>query len=575
MTGLSHHEVVTLLLSMGVLLGVARLLGEISLRFHQPAVLGELLAGVLMGPTVLGAMAPAVSAELFPAEGPVTLALSALTTIAITLFLLVAGMEVDLSTVWREGRAAMKVGASGIVVPWVLGFGAAYGFPKLMGAEPDADRMVFALFVATALSISALPVIAKTLLDLKLFRTDMGMVVVAAAIFNDLVGWIIFAVILAMLGTGASNLSIPMTITMTLVFVVSILTVGRWLIDRVLPWVQAHTSWPGGVLGFALTLALFCAAFTEWIGIHAIFGSFLFGIALGDSRHLRERTRSTIDQFISFIFAPLFFASIGLRVDFFSKFDLGLVLVVLLVATVGKVVGCGLGAKWSGFSNRMSLATGVAMNSRGAMEIILGSLALEAELIDERMFVALVVMALATSMMSGPLIKLCLKQQTARHFTDFLSSKNAFCRLAATDRFAAIRELVDLGCRDRQIDPHLITALVLAREDIAGTSLEHGVAIPHARTDRITQPMVMVGVSEEGIDWDSPDGEPTGVVVLIVTPRGEPQMQLELLADVARTLHDAKRVNMARQTKSYTEFLACVKSDLRPRAEHRQETNQV
>jgi Kef-type K+ transport system membrane component KefB len=566
MSGLSHHETVTLFLSLGVLLGVARLLGELALRFRQPAVLGELLAGILLGPTVLGSLAPDLSAALFPTTGAVPLALGSLTLVAITLFLLVAGMEVDLSTVWREGRAAFSVGLMGIVAPFAVGFGAAFAFPALMGAELDADRTTFALFVATALSISALPVIAKTLIDLKLFRTDLGMVVIAAAIFNDLVGWVIFAVILGMIGK-ATALPIPATIALTLAFVVLMLTVVRWALDRSLPWVQAHASWPGGVLGFALTGALLSAAATEALGIHAIFGSFLFGIALGDSRHLRERTRATIDQFISFIFAPLFFASIGLKVNFLAKFDLPLVLTVLGVACVGKIVGCGLGAKWAGFANRQALAAGIAMNSRGAMEIILGTLALQAGLIRERMFVALVVMALVTSMISGPLIRWVLKQQAAKHFTDYLSAKNSFCRLRATDRRAAIRELVQVGCRDRGLDPGLVDSMVWAREEVAGTSLEHGVAIPHARIEGLEQPMVVVGVSQEGIDWDSSDGEPTVVVVLLVTPREDNEVQLSLLADIARTFHDAKRVQLARGTTSYTEFLACVKTDLRPRAE--------
>jgi Kef-type K+ transport system membrane component KefB/mannitol/fructose-specific phosphotransferase system IIA component (Ntr-type) len=573
MSGLSHHDTVTLFLSLAILLGAARLLGELALRFRQPAVLGELLAGILLGPTLFGAVAPELNAEIFPASGPVAIALAGLMKVAISLFLLVAGMEVDLSTVWRQGKTAVTIGIVGILFPYTLGFFTAYYAPATMGAEPDANRLVFALFFATALSISALPVIAKTLMDLKLFRTDLGMVVIASAIFDDLTGWIIFAVLLAMIGQE-SGFPIPVTIGLTLGFVVTMLTVGRWLVHRSLPWIQAHTSWPGGVLGFAVTCAMACAAFTEWIGIHAIFGAFIFGVALGDSSHLRERTRATIEQFISFIFAPLFFAGVGLHVNFIEGFDARLVLVVLLVATVGKVVGCGIGARLCGFSERQSLATGLAMNSRGAMEIILGSLALEAGLIRERMFVALVVMALVTSMASGPLIKLCLRQRAARHFTDFLS-KNAFCRLMATDRTAAIQELVEFGCRDRQIDPQLVAALVLAREGISGTSLDHGVAIPHARTEQLTHPMVVVGVSEEGIDWNSADGELTGVVVLIVTPRGVPEIQLELLADVARTFHDAKRVNLARQTMSYTEFLACVKSDLRPRAEHRQETNQA
>lgn len=567
MNSLDHHDVTTLLLGLGILLGTARLLGEIALKFKQPSVLGEILAGVLLGPTVFGSMAPGWSAQLLPATGNVPLSLSALTTLAITLFLLVAGMEVDLSTVWRQGKAALSIGTMGIVVPFALGMGAIYAAPTLMGATEDTDLWLFALFVSTALSISALPVIAKTLMDLNLFRTDMGMVIVAAAILNDLVGWVIFAIILAMMGQEG-GLPIHWTIALTLGFVVFMLTIGRWLIDKSLPWIQAHGSWPGGVLGFALSLALIFAAFTEWIGVHAIFGSFIFGIALGDSRHLRERTRSTIDQFISFIFAPLFFASIGLQVNFITGFDLGLVMVVLIVATIGKLLGCGLTARWAGFSKRESWAVGIAMNSRGAMEIILGLLGLKAGLIDEKMFVALVIMALVTSMSSGALIQLCLRQRKEKHFTDYLNSKNGYCRLKARSKREAIRELVETACKETTLQPDQVERLVWSREQIVGTSLEHGVAVPHSRLSGIEQPLVVVGISEHGVDWDSPDGEPTVVVVLLLTPRADNEIQLDLLADVARTLRNAKRVRRAHQTSSYTEFLACIKSELREGAGH-------
>ena len=416
MASLTSHEVAVLFLALGLLLATARLFAEIAKRFNQPMVLGEILAGVFWGPTIVGTLAPHFSSYLFPTQGGGALVLDGMMTLAITLFLLVAGMEVDLSTVWRQGKTAIAVSLAGIIGPFGVGFATAWFFPQLIGGQTaGVNPLVFALFIGTALSISALPVIIKTLMDLNLYRSDLGMLVVAAAVFNDLVGWIVFAVILGMIGK-TNQFSIGMTIFLTLAFAGGMLTIGRWLINRSLPWIQAHSSWPGGILGFSLSLALFCAAFTEWIGIHAIFGAFIAGIALGDSRHLRERTRATIEQFVSFIFAPLFFAGIGLKVNFVKEFDLLLVITVLVIATLGKVIGCGLAGRMSGMARREAWALGFGMNARGAMEIILGLLALQYGLINERLFVALVVMALVTSLMSGPILQKVLRLKKTNRF---------------------------------------------------------------------------------------------------------------------------------------------------------------
>ena len=203
--------------------------------------------------------------------------------------------------------------------------------------------------MATVLSISALPIIVKILMDLNIYRSDLGVTMVAAAVLNDLLGWLVFAVILGQVGVDqGQGLPIGTTIGLVIGFTLVMLTLVPWLINHLLALVQAYTSWPGGVLGFALSFCLFAAAFTEWIGIHAIFGSFLAGVALGQSRHLREQTRTTIDQFISFIFAPLFFASIGLRVDFLANFDLWLTLALMALAVTGKVLGSALGGRWGG-----------------------------------------------------------------------------------------------------------------------------------------------------------------------------------------------------------------------------------
>jgi Kef-type K+ transport system membrane component KefB/mannitol/fructose-specific phosphotransferase system IIA component len=559
--GLSQHEITLFFLSLGFLLAAARILGEAARRFQQPAVLGEILAGIILGPTVLGAFFPEWSATLFPESGGVKIALEGLTTLAIALFLLVAGMEVDLSVAWRQGKTALIVGAVGIAFPFAIGFSAAWFFEGWLVQESAQDPIVFSLFFATAMSISALPVIARILMDLNLYRTDLGMVIISCAILNDLIGWNIFSLILGMLDTngGAGNHT-GTTILMTLAFVVTMLTLGRWLFNRVLPWFLAHTSWPGGVLGFVLTLALFSAAATEWIGVHALFGAFMFGVAAGDSKHLRQRTRNTIEQFVSFIFAPIFFASIGLKVNFFTNFDPLLVVVVLVIATVGKVAGCGFAARWCGLPPREALAVGFGMNARGAMEIILGLLALEKGLIDERMFVALVVMALVTSLTSGTLIQRMLRRKKPTRFTDFLASSRFVPSLASNTREDAVRELAALAARGAGKDPVAVGDSVWEREQIMSTGLERGLAVPHARLPDLKQPILAAGASRAGIDFDALDGQPTNLIFLILTPVQDNGAQVGILADISRTFQDPALVGSAVQARNYTEFLALVKS---------------
>lgn len=561
MQSLSAENIIVFFLSLGLLLGVARVLGELAQRLHQPAVLGELLAGVILGPTVLGSLSPETSAFLFPQEGPNTIALNTITTLAVVLFLLVAGMEVDLSIIGKQGKVAPRVSISGIVLPFLIGLAAAWLAPQALGRDLDADPLIFSLFLATALSISALPVIAKTLMDLDLYRSDLGMVIVSAAVFDDLVGWIIFAIILGLMNSASSHSNhILLTIVLTLAFAAVMLTLGRWLIHRLLPFLQAYTRWPGGVLSFALVLALLGAAFTEWIGIHAIFGSFLVGVAVGDSSHLRERTRVIIDQFVSFFFAPVFFASIGLKVNFLTHFDFTLVLTVLLIACVCKLAGGTLGARWGGMPRRESWAVGFAMNSRGAIEIVLGLLALQAGIIRNRLFVALVIMAIVTSMMSGPAMRIILRLGKKRRLQDALSSKLFNRELQAFSSRMAIHELTTMVCEAAGLNAGEVEAAVWEREEILPTGIGNGVALPHARIGGISKPIVAIGFSDSGIDFDAPDEKLAYIIFLILTPVDDPDSQLEITAELAKLFRENGMTERVLKTKSFTEFLALVRS---------------
>ncbi|HAI76188.1 MAG TPA: hypothetical protein DCM08_08060 [Microscillaceae bacterium] len=407
MQSLSHHEIIILLLQVSTMLLIGRILAEIVKKFNQPAVVGELLAGILLGPTLFGHYFPELFQTLFPAKGASPLVLHGLTSIAVILLLFIAGLEVELSLIFNQSRRALMTSFMGIVIPFLLGFFATSFFP----ATFTQNNLLFNLFLGTALSISALPVIARTLMDLGLFKSKLGMLIIASAMMDDFLGWMFFSVILALMNSNSNVATLVFTVMATLSFTFLMLSIGRKLLDKALPYVNNSLSFPGGILAFTITLGFLGAAFTESIGIHAIFGSFIVAVALGDSVHMSSKTKETIHDFVTNIFATLFFVSIGLKVDFIHNFNLQLVLIIMLLSYFGKIIGCGLGAYWGGFSWRKALAVGFGMNARGAMEIILATLALQAGLIDKPIFVALVVMALVTSMTSGYLIKLILPRE--------------------------------------------------------------------------------------------------------------------------------------------------------------------
>jgi Kef-type K+ transport system membrane component KefB/mannitol/fructose-specific phosphotransferase system IIA component (Ntr-type) len=558
MQHLSPHDVMTMFLALATLLGCAKLAAELMQKIGQPSILGEISVGIFLGPTVLGHYQPHLYETLFPTTGPMPIVLDTVTTLGVVFFLLAAGLEIDLRSIFRQGKSALLVSIFGVAFPFGAGYLAATVFPNEMGAVPGANTLIFALFVGTALSISALPVIAKILMDLNLLRTEMGTVIISSAMFDDLVGWILFSFVLGMMhppAGGSIGDGVKHTVVLVVLFVGITLTFGRWLIDKILPFLQAHTTWPGGVLGFIFTLTMAGAAFTEYAGIHAVFGAFVIGIAVGESGHLRQRTSQHIHQIVTNVFAPFFFASIGLRTNFVSNFHLGLTAIVIGVACVGKLLGAGWGARLGGMDRTSSLAVGLAMNARGAMEIILGILALQAGLIRENMFVAMVVMALFTSLISAPAIHFLIRRRPKLTLKDTVSAKLFLPSLSSKTRLGALREMCEVAAEAVSNAPERLFRLVSERERVLASGWENELAVPYARVDGLTQPLVVVAKTE-GIDFNSRDGKPARLIILILT--GDNQSQQDLLGDASELFSRKEAVEQAVHASNFLELAAAL-----------------
>jgi Kef-type K+ transport system membrane component KefB len=404
MSTIFHSDLVILLLRIGGVLLLARIFAELARKMKAPSIMGEIALGIILGPTILGTFYPDFFASIFPSQGPVKLTMDGLTNLSVIMLLFVVGMETQLQIMLRHGKAAIYTSLVSMIIPFVLGFSAVWYFPEFFSFWIE-KKLAYAMFFGVAMAVSALPVITRILMDLNLFKNKIGMIIIAAAIFDDLTGWLLFSFVLTLIGQQGESLSIWFMVLMILGFGLFMLTIGRWIINRSLEWIQKKPVWVGGVQSMALGFCFLGAAFTEFIGVHAILGAFVMGIAFGESVHMPEREREVINQFVTNVFAPLFFVSIGLRVNFVEHFDLPLVLLVFFLAVGCKVFGGALGAYMGGLTKRESLAVGFGLNARGAMEIILGTLALNARLIDQPMFIALVIMALVTSLISGPLMK--------------------------------------------------------------------------------------------------------------------------------------------------------------------------
>ncbi|HXC06055.1 MAG TPA: cation:proton antiporter, partial [Bacteroidia bacterium] len=356
----THTDLITLLSSVAIMLIVSRLLAEMGRKVKLPVVMGELICGIVLGPTVFGHFYPDLFSHVFPKSGGAQIALDGLTQLSVIMLLFVAGMEVQLSILLKQGRAATYTSFASMIIPFVLGFGIVWFFPSVFQFDAH-NKLVYALFFGIAMSISALPVISRILMDLNIYKTDVGMMVMAAAIFVDLTGWLLFSLVLSMMGQSGQITNIWQTLGMILGFGLFMLVIGKKIIDRALPWIQTKLSWPGGVLSICLGFCFLGATFTEYIGLHAILGAFIMGIAFGDSVHLHEKAREIIHQFVMNVFAPLFFVSLGLKVNFVENFDPLLVLIVLFLAVFCKLFGASLGAYMGGFSKRKSIAVGFGL----------------------------------------------------------------------------------------------------------------------------------------------------------------------------------------------------------------------
>ena len=394
-----------------MLLACARGLGALMRRIGQPSVIGELAAGLLLGPSVLGRAWPEAFTWLFPSD-PVQSGLLAAVAWLGAFFLLVAtGFETDLGLVRRLGRATARVALGSLLLPAAFGLAVGFAMPDLFVGE-KSPRLVFALLMATALSISALPVIATVLTQLELMRRSIAQVMLAAAMLNDVVGWLLLGVVAGLAQSGSVRVGeLVVTLAGLAAFLLFAFTLGQRGVDLLLRRVRAQKAGPAAAFTITLLVAFAAGSVTQALGLEAILGAFIAGTVLGRSKFQVDETFTVLERVTTSLLAPIFFASAGLRVD------LGLLAepqvaawgaLVLGAASVSKFAGAYLGGWAARLPVRERLALGAGLNARGAVEIVLATVGLSLGVLSGASYSVIVLVAMVTSFAAPPLLRWAL-----------------------------------------------------------------------------------------------------------------------------------------------------------------------
>lgn len=391
-----------------LLLLVGRLIGEAMQRIGQPAVIGQLIAGILLGPSVFGAIWPEAQRAVFPPNPQQQSMIDAVSQLGILMLLLLTGMETDLALVKKARRAAISTSAAGIMVPFICGFALGELLPAAMLPEPDL-RIITSLFLGTALSIASVKIVAMVVREMGFIRRNVGITLIAAAIIDDTVGWVIVAIISGLALRGqVDSLALGQIVLETAIFLAFSFTLGRRLVFSIIRWTNDRFVSEMPVVTAILIIMGTMALTTDLIGINPVLGAFVAGILVGESpiltRHIDEQLRGLVTA----LFMPIFFSLAGLHADLTILGDSTLFLLtigLIFIASLGKFAGAFLGGTVGGLNARESLALGCGMNARGSTEVIVASIGLSIGALSQNLFTMIVTMAAVTTIAMPPTLR--------------------------------------------------------------------------------------------------------------------------------------------------------------------------
>lgn len=560
---ISEQHLMLFLIQFALVLGLCKFVGYFFAKLKQSSVTSDILVGVMLGPAILGRLFPGVQAYLFPAE---EIQRSMLETIAWfgNLFLLMeAGLEINFSRVWQQRSDAVKLSMSDLTLPIIISFIPLYFLPSHYLIDPS-HRVLFALFIAAVMTISALPVAIRGMRDLNILKTDVGFLILSALTMNDIAGWVLFTIILGIFSHGSLELSFVLRLVfLTLAFTLISLTIVRKIVDKMVTFIHNKAGDGSGLkITFIMLIGAIFGAITLKIGIHSLFGFFIAGTILGEATHISKRDRFVVNRLVYSIFVPIFFANIGLHLDFIANFDWFLVLLMVVVGISARYIAAYIGARWSKQHKSNLSVIAVAHTPGGEMHIVVGMLAFSAGLITEKILVSIIASALISTVIFGPWLSLAVRKLRKTVFDVLFAEEDVFIDIDSNSQEEMMQIMSEKVAQRTQLSAETILHEIKIREDQMSTAMGKALAIPHARLEGIQQSYLFVFHTRQGLEWDSPDGSLVRLIVLVVTPKQSPNAQIQILQGLANALHDRKKARSLVNSRDRRYIWAVLRSEL-------------
>jgi Kef-type K+ transport system membrane component KefB len=413
---IAAHPLLIFLLQIGTLGLMALALGRLAVRIGLPPVVGELCAGVLLGPSLLGTLAPHFSGWLLPHQSEQTHLLDAVGQIGVLLLVGITGTEMDFKLVKRRGTTAVRISLAGLIIPFGLGIGAGFVLPATLHSGHHGTT-VFALFLGVAMCVSAIPVIAKTMIDMNLLHRNIGQLTLAAGVIDDVIGWFLLSLISAIATVGFTTRTITLT-TFYIVLTLGVAALPARLLFRKVLRAAGRSKDPAPTIAVVSVAIMLSAAATQAMGFEGVFGAFVCGAALATCGALDRKRIAALRSFVLAFLAPLFFATAGLRIDLTALRKPTVLMAALLILTLaiaGKFAGAYLGGRSSRLTRWESLALGAGMNARGVIEVVIAMVGLRLGVLSTETYTIIVLVAVITSVMAPPMLRYAMKrvEQTA------------------------------------------------------------------------------------------------------------------------------------------------------------------
>jgi len=536
MPGLSEHDVFIFVAQLGVIILLAHIFGVIARKLKQPVLVGEVIAGIVLGPSVFGAVLPKLQATIFPVESIHNHLLQGLSWLCVLFLLTITGIEIDVRASLRHAQRSILTSIIGIFLPFVCVFGLTAFLPERFypqGIDPIYVKLLFSI----ALAVVAIPVIAKILFDLKMLRSIVGLSIVTAGVLCDIWGWAVLAVIISLIDTGSISLmQIGQTLGIMGAYIVVVITAGRPLVEKMFDWLKVKRDEPTTVLSVLFGLALLNGAICHLLGLHVVLGAFFAGLMAGESPKLTPYIRQSVQDLIFGIFAPIFFVLVGMQLRFDNGGNWGILLGILVVTTAIKIASGFIGSVLSGIGRRNSFCVACGLSTQGTMGIIVALIGVDLGVFNQELFSIVVFVSVVTALLIGPLLKWATKG-VQRPLAKYFDADHVFLDVEGKNKEDIIARMAALMAERGIIkDPARIQEAIWSRESEMSTAIGDGIALPHARVPDLAQPILCLFRLKIPIEFDSPDNKPVQILFLELTDINDHGMQLNLIAQVSRFL---------------------------------------